>query len=92
MDVEGFVDLLDRLGGDVAAWPDGLRAEAVALLAASSVARDRLEAELALRRALAADATVAAPTDLVDRIMARVADPTDPTDPTPPAIPRKPRA
>jgi hypothetical protein len=88
MDVEGFVDLLDRLGGDVAAWPDGLRAEAVALLASSPAARDHLEAELALRRALAGDATVTAPTDLVARIMAQI---TDPAAPRAPAAPRKPR-
>ncbi len=88
MDVAGFVDLLDRHGGDVAAWPDESRAEAMALLASSPAARDRLEAELALRRALARDPAVTAPADLVDRLMTRIADP---AVTPPPVAPRKPR-
>lgn len=55
MTPDGFEDLLDRCGGDPAAWPPGARAAAERLLATSHEARD------ALARQREVDAWLAAP-------------------------------
>ncbi|MBW7971207.1 hypothetical protein [Bradyrhizobium sp. BR 10289] len=72
MDVTEFEELIDRLGEDLALWPDDRRLPAEALLAQSSAAQVVLEEARALRQALAAPA-VRAPRGLADRIVAAAA-------------------
>lgn len=74
MDLARFSELVDRHGGDLAAWPDDVRAEAMAFLAAEPEARALLGDELALARALRAGAPVTAPAGLLDRILKRAFD------------------
>lgn len=66
--LEGFRDLLDRHGGDLAHWPAGEVASAIALIEASPEARALLD------QAQRLDATLAsppkAPPGLADRIVA----------------------
>lgn len=62
-----FQELLDRLGSDIAAWPDPERTAANSLLAASSDAQQLLTAARKLDSALSI--TPPAPAGLVDRIM-----------------------
>ncbi len=69
MDVAGFEDLIDRLGEDLARWPDDLRHAAEVLLASSAEARLLLDDAQRIRGVLAA-APVRAPSGLGDRIVA----------------------
>lgn len=82
MDLTRFSELVDRHGGDLAAWPDDLRADAMALLAVEPRARDLLRIELELTRTLKAGGPIAAPDGLLDRILTRAftADGSDRTD------------
>jgi|AGTN01.1.fsa_nt_gi hypothetical protein len=66
--VEGFQDLLDRLGATLDSWPEPDRAAAESLLAASTEARERFDAARTLESRLR-DGTPKAPPGLVDRII-----------------------
>lgn len=68
LSLEGFQDLLDRLGGSVESWPTPHRAAAEELLASSADARGMLEAAQAVEAALRESPK--APRSLVDRILA----------------------
>lgn len=68
MDVRELEDLIDRLGEDLALWPDAQRAAAVDLLAASPEARTIVEEARTFRRALTSP-VVRAPAGLADRIV-----------------------
>jgi hypothetical protein len=68
LSIEGFQDLLDRLGGDLSAWPAPQQASANALLAISPDAQTMLAAARRLDADLRAQPK--APAGLVDRIMA----------------------
>lgn len=68
LSLEGFQDLLDRLGGDLSAWSEPQQAAANALLAVSPDAQNILAAALRLDADLRAQPK--APAGLADRIMA----------------------
>lgn len=72
MDVTEFEELIDRLGEDLALWPDDRRLPAEELLAQSAAAQALLEEARAVRHAFAAPA-VRAPKGLADRIVAAAA-------------------
>ena len=63
-------DLLDRCGGDPAAWPPGAATGAERLLAGSPRARALLAAQQAVDRALRRTAPVAVPEGLAARALA----------------------
>ncbi|MBR0717092.1 hypothetical protein [Bradyrhizobium liaoningense] len=69
MDVTEFEDLIDRLGEDLARWPDDRRLPAEQLLSRSTEAQALLAQARALREALAAP-PARAPAGLADRIVA----------------------
>lgn len=71
MRIDEFEQALDRYGGDVAKWPDGLRAEAEALTASDADAAVRA-ARAARLDDLLAEAVMPAPVDaaLIGRIVA----------------------
>jgi hypothetical protein len=83
MDVAGFQDLLDRLGDDLAGWPDQARQDAESLLQTSDEARAALAEAQDLRRILSSR-PVAAPSGLIDRIMQRVQSNASDQSPSPP--------
>lgn len=79
MTIERLEDLTSLWGADLAAWPDGPRAEAEVLLASSADARAALERMAALDQAFGA--AIAAegvspspvPTELISRVLADAA-------------------
>jgi hypothetical protein len=81
MDVAGFQDLLDRLGEDLATWPEQPRHDAELLLRGSEAARAALAEAQSLRQILSPP-PVTTPPGLIDRIMQRVR--TDAADLSPP--------
>lgn len=68
LSLEGFRDLLDRHGGDMAQWPASQTASAISLLDASPDARALLAQAQQLDASLAA--APKAPAGLADRIVA----------------------
>jgi len=71
MDETQFQDLVDRLGEDMALWPDEARTGAEALLSRSEAARRILRDAVALRAAFDAPSLIKAPSGLAARIVAR---------------------
>ena len=71
--VAEFRDALDRLGENLTAWPDELRASALDLISASSEAEKLLTEAQALRAALQ-PTPIKAPAGLADRIIAKALD------------------
>jgi hypothetical protein len=69
MDIEEFEDLVDRLGEDLAAWPDHDRKAAEVLLRNSAEAREIISEATSLRMAFARRPTAPAPAGLADRII-----------------------
>ena len=70
MELSTFEDLLDRHGGDLAAWPARERDAATALLAISPAAQAQRDTMLDVERVLRRAAVVAAP-GATDQIAAR---------------------
>jgi hypothetical protein len=81
MNLADFQDLLDRLGEDLATWPEPQRQAGAVLLDTSEPARRAVEEARLMRQALAAP-PVRAPAGLTDRIMQRIRerDAAAPTD------------
>ena len=75
MELNAFIEHLDRLGADLGAWPEPLRGEAAQLLRASPAAADAHADALALANLLAALPARAAPPHLAARIGALARDP-----------------
>ena len=71
MDIEEFEDLVDRLGEDLAAWPDHDRRAAEVLLRHSAEAREIISEATSLRMAFTGRPTETAPAGLADRIIVR---------------------
>ena len=82
-----FQEAVDRLGDDLARWPESLRRQAIELLAAEPAARRILAEAAALRGAMAAAPSSRAPRGLVDRILSAAFDAE--SAPLSNAVPRK---
>jgi hypothetical protein len=81
LDIAGLVDLLDRWGGDLAAWPDGQLAEtARSLIDRDPSARAHWTEARALDGLLDTAPPASASPDLADRIMAATQDAPKPTN------------
>lgn len=74
MDETQFQDLVDRLGEDLALWPEDARTAAETLLSVSEPARGILRAAAAMRAAFKASSSITAPSGLAARIVARSRD------------------
>ncbi len=75
MDLNTFNEHLDRLGADLAAWPEPLRGEAEQLVSVSPEAADAHADALTLANLLAALPAAGAPPHLAARIGSLAADP-----------------
>lgn len=67
--IEDFQDSVDRLGPDLAIWPEPQRAAALALLDRSPAARAILAEARRLKDLARGEATVRAPRHLVQRVL-----------------------
>lgn len=75
MELNTFIEHLDRLGADLQTWPGPLRREAEELVRTSPAAADAYRDAVSLADLLATLPAVAAPSGLADRIGASTLDP-----------------
>lgn len=71
MTIEEFEDLVDRLGEDLSAWPEGVRKAGELLLKNSAEAREIVQEAGLMRRAFAPGRAARAPAGLADSIVLR---------------------